>query len=395
MRTTRLRVTRGPAGGYSGLVTEGQPIDPPLTLPGRRVLVLLVLAGVVLWFARPVILPFVVGALIAYAFSPYIDAVQARTGRPRLLIVAAGYGTAVVALGLVAVAFAGPVYRELVLLVRSGPDVVATALRQVLGADSITIGDRTVTVEQLAAQLHTAITAYLQTPGGALRAAEQLLHGTLDLFLVLVVTFYLLLDGARFGATALRFLAPADREQLATTAARVHVMLGHWLRGQLVLVVFVAVVVTIVLGPILNLPHAVALGVMTGLLEVITLIGPVIAGTVVAIVALSSGGPVVAIVAVAFLFVLRQVEDLVIMPNVVGRAVHLHPLVALFAVVVGSTSFGFVGAFLAVPVAAAISVALHELFPAELGPNPGPPPAAASGRPAGPAEADERPATPG
>ena len=97
-----------------------------------------------------------------------------------------------------------------------------------------------------------------------------------------------------------------------------------------------AVVVSIVLGPILNLPHAAALGVMVGVLEVITFIGPI-----------DRrdgrrdrrsrrrGGPTLAITAVVFLFVLRQIEDVVIMPIVLGRAVHLHPLVALFAVVVG------------------------------------------------------------
>ena len=58
------------------------------------------------------------------------------------------------------------------------------------------------------------------------------------------------------------------------------------------------------------------------------------------------------------------------MPLVLGRAVHLHPLVAMFAVVVGTTAFGILGTFLAVPVAAAINVAMHEFFPAELGALP-------------------------
>jgi len=119
-----------------------------------------------------------------------------------------------------------------------------------------------------------------------------------------------------------------------------------------------------------SMPNAAALGVMTGLLEVITFIGPIIAGTIVGIVALSTGGPTLAITAVVFLFVLRQFEDVVMMPAVLGRAVHLHPLVALFAVVVGSTAFGVVGTFLGLPVAAAISVAMHELYPEELGPLP-------------------------
>jgi predicted PurR-regulated permease PerM len=124
----------------------------------------------------------------------------------------------------------------------------------------------------------------------------------------------------------------------------------------------------VVLGPILKLPYPLALGALTGLLEVITFIGPLIAGVIVAIVALSSGGLPVAVAAVVFLFLLRQFEDVVVMPFVLGRAVNLHPLAALFAVVVGSTAFGILGTFLAVPVAAAVNVALHEFFPAELGP---------------------------
>jgi predicted PurR-regulated permease PerM len=343
-------------------------IDPRFHVPPRRVIVLLLFLAAVFWFARPVILPFIVGALIAYAFSPAIDAVQARTRRSRLLIVAAGYGAGLLVIAIAVIALAGPVSREVGLLIRSGPDALETALRQLLGgSDSITIGDRTFTVEELATQLQAGINTFLQTPEGALRAAEQLLHGTLDVILTMIVTFYLLLDGGRFGATALRFLDPADRVQMQQVARRIHVVVGQWLRGQLLLVVLVATVVSIVLGPILHLPNALALGVMTGLLEVITFIGPLIAGAVVGIVALSAAGPPVAIAAVGFLFVLRQVEDVLIMPNVLGRAVHLHPLAALFAVVVGSTAFGIVGTFLALPVAAALGVALHEFFPEELG----------------------------
>jgi predicted PurR-regulated permease PerM len=350
---------------------SGAVVDPRFQVPPRRVIALLVFAAAVFWFARPVMLPFVVGAIIAYAFSPYIDAVQARTGRSRALIVAALFGAGLLVVAAIVVAFAGPVSREIALLIRSGPDALTTALRRILGADSVTVGDLTVTVEQLAAQLQQAINAYLQTPEGALHAAEQLLKGSLDVILTMLVTFFLLLDGGKFGAAALRFLEPGDRVQMQRVATRVHSVVGQWLRGQLVLVVLLSVVASIVLGPMLRLPNPLALGIMVGLFGVITFIGPIISGAVVAIVALSTGGPVLAGLAVAFLFVLRQLENVLIMPVVLGRAVNLHPLVALFAVVVGSTAFGIVGTFLALPVAAGINVALHEFFPEELGALPG------------------------
>jgi predicted PurR-regulated permease PerM len=348
-------------------------VDPRFHVPERRVVALFLILAAVFWFARPVLLPFIVGALIAYAFSPYIDTAQARTGRSRLLIVAAGFGAALLVVGAIVVTFSGPVYREITLLARSGPDALTTALRQLLGGDSVTIGDVTLTVEEVADQARAAIVSFLQTPEGAIRAVQQLLQGTLDVVLTIIVTFYLLLDGGRLGNTALRFLDPADQAQMRQVASRVHVVVGQWLRGQLLLVVLVSIVVSIVLGPILKLPYPVALGVMVGLLDVITLIGPLTSGAVVGTVAFATGGPALAITAVAFLFVLRQFENVVIMPIVLGRAVNLHPLVALFAIVVGSTAFGIVGTFLALPVAAAINVAMHEFFPAELGPNPGSP----------------------
>ena len=346
------------------------PVDPRFQIPSRRVVFLALALVALFWFARPVMLPFVVGAIVAYAFSPAIDSLQARTGRSRLLVVVMSYAAGLLVLAAIAIAFAGPVSREASLLIRSGPDALTTAIHQVLGADSLTIGDRTFTVEEISLQAKAALDAFLQTPEGALLAAQQLLHGLLDIVLILIVTFFLLLDGERFGTTVLRFIDRNDRSKVQQIAARTHVVVGQWMRGQLILVVFVSVIVTIVLGPILHLPNAAALGVMTGLLEVITFIGPIIAGTIVGIVALSTGGPTLAITAVVFLFVLRQFEDVVMMPAVLGRAVHLHPLVALFAVVVGSTAFGVVGTFLGLPVAAAISVAMHELYPEELGPLP-------------------------
>jgi predicted PurR-regulated permease PerM len=351
-------------------MTERPVVDPRFHMPDRRLLILGLLVLGVLWLARPVLLPFIVAIIIAYAFGPYIDGVQARTGRSRFLIVLLLYGAGLVIVGAVILAFAGPIFRELQLLMRAGPDAVEFALRQVLGGDSITVGDRTITVEELATQLEAALTGFLQTPEGAIRAAQSVLSGALDGLLLIIVTFYLLLDGAKVRDLVLRFMDPADRDELIRVGRRVHVVVGRWLRGQFVLVVLTSAAVTIVLGPVLGLPYPLALGVLTGLLNVITFIGPFVAGAIVLIVALSSGGLPVAIAAVAFLTIWRQVENVVVMPLVLGRAVNLHPLAALFAVVVGSTAFGVLGTFLAVPVAAAINVALHEFFPAELGPLP-------------------------
>src|SRR5207244_3146647 len=123
-------------------------------------------------------------------------------------------------------------------------------------------------------------------------------------------------------------------------------------RGQLFLIVLMSAVTYVVLTFVFRLPFAVAIAFATGLLEVIPLLGPILATTIAASVALAHGGPGLALAVIVAYFVLRQIEDQVVMPLVVGRAVHLHPVATLFAVLAGGTIAGVLGMLLAVPTAA-------------------------------------------
>jgi predicted PurR-regulated permease PerM len=184
----------------------------------------------------------------------------------------------------------------------------------------------------------------------------------LQAILAAIVTFYFLVDGARFRDNVVEVL-PADR-RASTVAllARIHLVLGKWLRGQLLLIVLVAAVTYLVLGPILHLPYALAIAVVTGVLEIIPLVGPIAATVVAGTDAFARGGASLAAVVIVFYFVLRQVEDQVVMPVVIGRAVHLHPVVTILAVLVGLSTYGILGGLLGVPVAAALNVIYRELY---------------------------------
>jgi predicted PurR-regulated permease PerM len=102
------------------------------------------------------------------------------------------------------------------------------------------------------------------------------------------------------------------RDSTSWLLAGIHVVLGEWLRGQLFLIALVTAVVYIALGPILHLPYALGLAVLTGVLEIIPLIGPVIATTIAGADAFVHGGASVAAIVVVIYFVLRQVEDQVV-----------------------------------------------------------------------------------
>ncbi len=332
-----------------------------------RAVALLVALAAILWMARPIIGPFVVAAAIAYAFSPIVSAIEERMGWPRVVAVAVIYVIGLVLLGVLFVVVAGRLAAELELLANGGPNAIAVLLQQVLGSDRIGIGSAEISVLALARQIQDGIAALLETPSGAVHIATEVADLALQAILTLIATFYFLLDGPRFWDTALRFVAPRNRARVEAVAGRVQRVLSRWMRGQLVLIGLVALVVYVILGPIFHVPYALALGLLTGVLEIIPLVGPIAAAAIAGVVAFSSGGSGLALTVLVIYFVLRQVEDQVVMPIVIGRAVHLHPIVTVFAVLLGLSVAGILGGLLAVPIAAAGNVVLEELYPEAMG----------------------------
>lgn len=341
-------------------------LDPTDPLPDgqrRRLVSLAIATLVVLWLARDVLAPFVIAAVLAYAFSPLIDVIEVRTRLPRVLVLLALYGVTLVVIGVAVWIVSGQLIGELEELATGGAAALAETLRAVLGHDAIQIGTRRITVGEIARQLNDAIAQSLATPRDALHIAALVGDAAVQSVLVVIVSFYLLLDGERFWAFALRFLQPDQRTRAATLTARIHLVLGRWLRGQLALILLVALALYAVLGPVLHVPYALALSLVSGVLEIIPLVGPVAAAAIAGTVAFSHGGTELALVVLGVYLVVREVEDQLVMPVVIGRAVHLHPVVTIFAVLVGLSAWGVLGGLLAVPVAAALNVTLAELYP--------------------------------
>jgi predicted PurR-regulated permease PerM len=339
-----------------------QAVAPPQRDRGPFLL-LLVAALAILWVARGVLGPFIIAAVLAYAFSPLVTAAERRTSWPRVVIVAIGYVIAVAIVAGLVVLLSGRIARELHLLATSGPDSLTMILSQLLGGSTIEIGGQSITVADIAAEIQASITGFLSSPGDAVHLATVTGEAFLQAILALIVTFYFLIDGEMLWYRIVRLLPAEQRDRTVDVLGRIHVALGKWLRGQLFLIALVAAVVYVILGPILHLPYALGLAILTGVLEIIPLVGPLIATAIAAIDAFAHGGAGLAGVVVVIYFLLRQVEDQVVMPVVIGRAVHLHPVVTIFAVLVGLSIYGVLGGLLGVPVAAALNVIFRELYP--------------------------------
>jgi predicted PurR-regulated permease PerM len=131
-------------------------------------------------------------------------------------------------------------------------------------------------------------------------------------------------------------------------------MLGHFMRAQVALSALAMVVITIGLV-VLKVPYSYALGPIAGVLEFIPVIGPIIGGAIVLIVAFAAGSKHMILV-LLFLLVWRGVQDYVTSPRIMGGKLELHPLAVLFGVLAGGEVGGVIGVFLSVPVLAAIKI---------------------------------------
>jgi len=181
----------------------------------------------------------------------------------------------------------------------------------------------------------------------------------LTIILLLVITFYLLLEREQL-ESKLASLFVGRQERARKLIVKLEDKLGAWLRGQLLLSIIIGVVSYIGLL-ILGIPYALPLAIFAGALEVVPVMGPIISAVPAILIAITIS-PVLALGVAALYFVIQQMENHLIVPQVMQRAVGLNPLVVILAIAVGSRLLGFAGALLAVPLAVVLQIIVTEIL---------------------------------
>jgi predicted PurR-regulated permease PerM len=213
-------------------------------------------------------------------------------------------------------------------------------------------------LNQQAKQLPT----HLSDAASGLRTVTVGVFGVIiQLVTILVMTFFLLLDGKRMLRFALQELGPHHGDRFWRISEDVYSAVGGYVAGNILISVIAGVSSYIVMS-LLNMPFAVPLAVLVAFFDLIPLVGSTIAGAVVAVVAAVVGFPTTLIIWVAFLVVYQQVENNVIQPVVYRRTVAIHPLLVILAVLIGGSLLGVLGALLAIPIAATIQILVKELW---------------------------------
>lgn len=178
-----------------------------------------------------------------------------------------------------------------------------------------------------------------------LSAVTQFLTG---LVLAVVVLFFLLKDGAQIRDFGLRWFTGETRDKLAESAERSAGVLGGYVRGTAIIAFVDAILIGIGIA-IVGVPLALPLAVIVFVGGFIPIIGATLAGALAAMVALVANGPVEALIVVAIVIGVQQLEGNFLQPVVMGRTLRLHALIVLLALTIGTLVGGFFGALLAVP----------------------------------------------
>lgn len=350
-----------------------------LEIPAQRrkrlvlVFAALIFLCVVLWRARTVLAPFMVGLVLAYLLAPVVKVIERswrwvgarrrlrffrRTARPIALVLTyllvisfmVGFSALVVPL-VVQQGQSLWVEREKVWNYLTGLGDSVVEQYRLLPPQIQTRIDET--LSRFSSQLGAIIQ---QAVGGTAVAISYTVTLVLAVLLIPFWTFFLLLDVDRLGPAAQRTIPASMREDVLKILALADAAFGSYLRGQLFLGLIIGTLSTIVFS-IMGVRFAIFLGLMAGLFELIPNIGPLLGAIPAVLVALTQQ-PILALWVALYAVGIQQVENIFIAPRVLGESVKLHPVVVMVVLVIGSELGGLVGLFLA-PVLAAV---LRDLF---------------------------------
>ncbi|MFJ1764911.1 AI-2E family transporter [Amycolatopsis sp. NPDC088138] len=195
---------------------------------------------------------------------------------------------------------------------------------------------------------------------GLLGAGQAVFSALTNVLLLVVLTVYFLVDLPRIRAGGYRLIPHSRRPRAILIGDEIFTKVGGYVLGNLAISV-IAGVLTLVWLLIFGVPYAALLAIAVAILDLIPVVGSVVGGVLVSLVALTVSLPV-CLGTVGFFIGYRLVEDYVLVPRIIGGAVKVPALVTVVAVILGGALLGIVGALVAIPVAAALLLLVREVL---------------------------------
>jgi len=323
----------------------------------------LIAVALILFEIQWILPPFVLAGLLAYVSTPAIEWSTTRSGLPRALVALLFF--AVFLLLAAATGYLGvpPLVREMTHLFSDFESIIHAFAQRMIGDRKISLLGQPMNADELAQAAGNGLRDwFLQTRvvAGLSGAAFGLMLGAV---LTLVLLCYFLLSGPGIARGLLWLVPPQQRPLIAHIWSFVDPLLKRYFIGVAIVVTYAAAAACVGLGVALGIPYAVPLALITGVLEMIPMVGPGASALIAGLMAIHYAAGTGAIIAYAiYATALRISIDQLFGPLALGAAARLHPVLVIFCFLSGGLLFGVVGVILAVPAALVVKVTLAVLY---------------------------------
>jgi len=324
-----------------------------LTVTGVAILV------AALWAAREALLLIYVSALIAMGFSPLVRNIERRPKDdrrrlPRWFAILVIYLTVIAIFVVVALLVVPPLVAQATALWARIPDefdrLQAFLIRYKLMRRPITLAE---------AVQNAPSGSSANAVGTVLVALSTFAGGIFAIITILILSFYLLIEAHTMFEYLMRFVPASRRVDVATAAREAVAKVSAWLRAQFVLAGVMGVFAAVGLG-LMGVPYFYVVALVAAIGETIPIVGPIIGGITAVAVAITVSAKLAVMVGFYFL-ALHQLEANILVPKIMERRVGVSPVVVMVALLIGGSLWGIIGAILAIPTAAIISVIIEDI----------------------------------
>lgn len=317
--------------------------------------VIAVLAAMVfLYFIRDVLAILFVAIFLTAAITPFVNWFH-KHGIPKGLGVLIIYVAALALVSLVIVLIIPPLTDQLNQLARSFPEYFQQAI---VAFSDLQLNDGQGFSETVSSSIGSLQQTLSTATQGVFSALASIFGGIIFFVAVLVITFYMVINEEFFIKSIQQFTPKKYSNYVVQFIKRAQEKLGKWLRGQLLLMFFIFILTYVVLL-LLGVKFALVLALIAGILELIPFVGPIISAVPAIIIAFSQS-PLLAVLVVILYFVVQQLENNILVPKIMQKAVGLNPIITIVVILIGAKLSGIMGAILAVPVATVVSMLLSD-----------------------------------
>lgn len=316
----------------------------------------------ILYTARGILTPFLIGAVIAYILNPLVDSLE-RRGAPRVAGIVIVYAFVSIIFTLISVYLIPITTRQLERMSEDFPTQIRSL--ELLVTDLYARYHTVPLPESVRESLDSIVQQWegflASTVSRAIDATVGLLHQLPNLVLAPVLAFYFSRDKDEIRRKVISWIPAKSREEVSNLLGEIDAVVGGFVRGQLLVAMVMVALISIGLW-LTGIEFWFPIGVAAGILDVIPYFGPLL-GAIPALVIAVLKSPLRAVYVVIVFAVANQIESAVLTPRIVSGYVGLHPLVVIFALMLGARMFGLLGMMVAVPVAGMIRVIARYAWP--------------------------------